>query len=256
MPCIAQSTLCTELVKRLLQFEAHLRAASLAVAELDCLMGFATVASNNAYCRPQLAPEPVLDIQGGRHPLAEVLVDTYIPNDTCMPADHGRVHVITGPNASGEQSPTMRTGLCCLCERTEALVGGAVKKLGYVHVRTTYQSSHSLTMATPPALPFIPHPFFPSLPSSLLPLPPPPPSPPFPIPGKSCYIKSVALIAYLAHLGSFVPATKAVVGLVDRIFTRLVSHENARLQQSTFMVDLSQASSCDSAGGHWVCFYA
>jgi DNA mismatch repair ATPase MutS len=56
--------------------------------------------------------------------------------------------------------------------------------------------------------------------------------------GKSCYIKQVACIAYLAHLGCFVPARSATVGIVDRIFTRLVSQMDS--MQSTFMSDLSQ----------------
>ena len=50
----------------------------------------------------------------------------------------------------------------------------------------------------------------------------------------------VAVIAYMAHLGSFVPAESATVGLVDRIATRVVSRE--ALHQSSFMVDLTQAS--------------
>ena len=43
--------------------------------------------------------------------------------------------------------------------------------------------------------------------------------------GKSVYIKSIAIIAFLAHVGSFVPAESAVVGVVDRIFTRVMSHD-------------------------------
>ena len=58
--------------------------------------------------------------------------------------------------------------------------------------------------------------------------------------GKSCYAKQVALIVFLAHIGSFVPAKEAVVGMTDRIFTRLVSEEAAGHLQSTFMIDLSQ----------------
>jgi hypothetical protein len=42
----------------------------------------------------------------GRHPLAEVVVDTFIPNDTLMQAEQARVHVITGPNASGKSCYT------------------------------------------------------------------------------------------------------------------------------------------------------
>ncbi len=43
-------------------------------------------------------------------------------------------------------------------------------------------------------------------------------------PGKSCYAKQVALIVFLAHVGSFVPARAARIGLTDRIFTRVHAH--------------------------------
>ncbi len=58
--------------------------------------------------------------------------------------------------------------------------------------------------------------------------------------GKSCYAKQVAIIVFLAHVGSFVPASNAVVGLTDRIFTRLISRAAQDPPQSTFMVDLTQ----------------
>ncbi|EFN56890.1 hypothetical protein CHLNCDRAFT_144556 [Chlorella variabilis] len=58
--------------------------------------------------------------------------------------------------------------------------------------------------------------------------------------GKSCYAKQVALITFLAHVGSFVPAASARVGLADRIFTRVASREAAAVPQSTFMIDLTQ----------------
>ncbi len=46
----------------------------------------------------------------GRHPLAELVVDTFIPNDTLMQHDQARVHVITGPNASGKSCYTKQVG--------------------------------------------------------------------------------------------------------------------------------------------------
>ncbi|KNC52760.1 MutS protein 5 [Thecamonas trahens ATCC 50062] len=60
--------------------------------------------------------------------------------------------------------------------------------------------------------------------------------------GKSVFIKQAGLIVYLAHIGSFVPATAAVVGVTDRIFTRLISRETVTLAQSAFMIDLQQLS--------------
>ena len=60
--------------------------------------------------------------------------------------------------------------------------------------------------------------------------------------GKTCYAKQVAIIVFLAHIGSYVPAAQATIGLTDRIFTRLVSTKTADLAQSTFIIDLSQIS--------------
>ncbi|XP_056697759.1 DNA mismatch repair protein MSH5 isoform X2 [Spinacia oleracea] len=57
--------------------------------------------------------------------------------------------------------------------------------------------------------------------------------------GKSIYIKQVALIVFLSHIGSFVPADAAVVGLTDRIFCAMGSKLMAA-EQSTFMIDLQQ----------------
>lgn len=57
--------------------------------------------------------------------------------------------------------------------------------------------------------------------------------------GKSIYIKQVALIVFLSHIGSFVPAEAATVGLTDRIFCALGSKQMTA-EQSTFMIDLHQ----------------
>ncbi|KAL0353657.1 UNVERIFIED_CONTAM: DNA mismatch repair protein MSH5 [Sesamum angustifolium] len=57
--------------------------------------------------------------------------------------------------------------------------------------------------------------------------------------GKSIYIKQVALIVFLSHIGSFVPADSAVVGLTDRIFCAMGS-KFMTAEQSTFMIDLQQ----------------
>ncbi|KAL3420742.1 MutS domain V [Phlyctema vagabunda] len=60
--------------------------------------------------------------------------------------------------------------------------------------------------------------------------------------GKSVYLKQMALIVYLAHIGSYVPAQTAVVGLTDRIFTRIATRESVSRNQSAFMIDLQQVA--------------
>ncbi|MBP7058386.1 DNA mismatch repair protein MutS [Candidatus Gracilibacteria bacterium] len=60
--------------------------------------------------------------------------------------------------------------------------------------------------------------------------------------GKSTYLRQIALITLMAHLGSFVPAQKAVIGLTDRIFTRVGASDNLVKGQSTFMVEMKEAA--------------
>ncbi|GAK57104.1 DNA mismatch repair protein mutS [Candidatus Vecturithrix granuli] len=60
--------------------------------------------------------------------------------------------------------------------------------------------------------------------------------------GKSTYIRQVALITLMAQLGSFVPAKKAMIGVVDRIFTRIGASDNLSRGESTFMVEMNETA--------------
>ena len=60
--------------------------------------------------------------------------------------------------------------------------------------------------------------------------------------GKSTYMRQAALIVLMAHMGSFVPATQAVIGPVDQVFTRIGASDDLASGRSTFMVEMSEAA--------------
>lgn len=60
--------------------------------------------------------------------------------------------------------------------------------------------------------------------------------------GKSTYIRQVALIVIMAQMGSFVPCTRAHIGMIDKIFTRIGANDDLSRGQSTFMVEMSETA--------------
>jgi DNA mismatch repair protein MutS len=60
--------------------------------------------------------------------------------------------------------------------------------------------------------------------------------------GKSTFIRQTALITLLAHVGSYVPADRATIGVVDRIFTRVGADDAIHQGQSTFMVEMTETA--------------
>ena len=141
----------------------ELQKISSALAMLDCLVSFATVAKERRYVKPKMTESDCpLVISDGRHPVVEAISkERFVPNDTLLDGDENRCAVITGPNMAG----------------------------------------------------------------------------------KSTYMRQVALITLMAHVGSFVPAKSAEIPIIDRIFTRVGASDNLIFDQSTFMVEMTEVAS-------------
>jgi hypothetical protein len=104
------------------------------------LISLALLAKENNYTRPVLTQERVLEIEGGRHPLQELCVDDFVPNDTFSGDQHTLMKIITGPNSSGKSvylKQVMRQWYFTVsCECTN------------VYVRPLFISHHMITFHT------------------------------------------------------------------------------------------------------------
>ncbi|NOZ03691.1 MAG: DNA mismatch repair protein MutS [FCB group bacterium] len=152
-----------ELCRTILQSADIIQMNARVFNRLDLLSALALVALNNHYVRPRLVQEPVLVIEGGRHPVVEKLLpptERFIPNDLKMDTRTSQIHLITGPNMAG----------------------------------------------------------------------------------KSTYLRQVGLLVLMAQIGSFVPARKATVGIVDKLFTRVGASDNLAGGESTFLVEMNEAA--------------
>jgi DNA mismatch repair protein MSH5 len=152
-----QKDLLLEVECAVLECEYHFLQLAVILESLDAIISLGTISKERNYVRPEIVEDPVVIVKSGRHPLQELTVDDFIPNDIFMSPDK-HIGVITGLNGSG----------------------------------------------------------------------------------KSIYLKQVGLLVYLAHVGSFLPCERAVIGLCDRILTRVSSVETAVCPLSAFMLDLSQ----------------
>ena len=148
------------LLDTLSEWQAPLRRSAQALGQLDLLATLAERGLALDYCRPELVDEARVEIEGGRHPVVErVLDEPFVPNDARLD-DRQRMLIVTGPNMGG----------------------------------------------------------------------------------KSTWMRQTALIVLLARIGSPVPASRAVVGDIDRIFTRIGAADDLASGRSTFMVEMTETA--------------
>ena len=158
-----EQALYAELLSFVAEYIAPVQNNAALIGQLDCLCGFATLAMEHHYCRPEMSDSYAIDIKEGRHPVIEKQLPVgtpYIANNVYLDREQQQIVMITGPNMSG----------------------------------------------------------------------------------KSAILRQTALIVLLAQIGSFVPATSAHIGMVDKIFTRVGASDNISVGESTFMVEMNEAA--------------
>ncbi|MFY0599848.1 MAG: DNA mismatch repair protein MutS [Cyclobacteriaceae bacterium] len=106
-----------------------------AIATLDCLTSFASLASKNKYSKPSVSDEFLIDIKEGRHPVIEQNMppeEDYIPNDVYLDNESQQIMVITGPNMAGKSALLRQTALIALMAQVGSFVPAGYARIGIV----------------------------------------------------------------------------------------------------------------------------
>jgi DNA mismatch repair protein MutS len=105
------------------------------LARLDVLAGFAVLAYDQHYCRPELNDSFSIDIKQGRHPVIEQLMpegEEYVANDLHLDTQQQQIIILTGPNMAGKSAFLRQTALICLLAQTGCFVPAKSLKMGIV----------------------------------------------------------------------------------------------------------------------------
>ena len=130
-----EARLFSELVVALSEYIQAIQLDAAIIAQLDCLLSFATTAIDYRYCRPEINDSKDIIINAGRHPVIEhqlPLGESYISNDVTLNQDDQQVIIITGPNMAGKSALLRQTALIVLMSQIGSFVPAEAAQIGYV----------------------------------------------------------------------------------------------------------------------------
>lgn len=283
-----------ELSRYVLEHADQLSETVQVLSELDCILSLAMVAHRFNYTKPTMTLDDSLFISQGRHPLQELCVDIFIPNDTFIKGGQGFKSSRNNANNDKDQLSCLfdRTSSCTsyrhttpenntFCNSTSAsTIYPKNGKRKFDMLDTITENSSQIKGDVPlfekqeDVVSTMPintgdadidaSNIRPATSTSIANR-----SSTIPInrseasegnvdeymkeelnsvqvvtganfSGKSVYLKQIALIVYMAHIGSFVPASQAEIGITDKLFTRIKTTETVSQPQSAFAFDLQQ----------------
>ena len=129
-----ESAIYGALVSKIQESIRSIQANSAIVAKLDVLAGFAELALENRYCRPEVNTSLSLEIKAGRHPVIETLMrpgEEYVPNDIMLNKKNQQIIILTGPNMSGKSALLRQTALIVLLAQIGSFVPADSAKFGW-----------------------------------------------------------------------------------------------------------------------------
>ncbi len=132
---VLESKLFGELVFALSEYISAIQLNSNILAQIDCLLSYASCATSYKYFRPEINDSVDIVIRNGRHPVIEhqlPIGESYISNDVKLNQDDQQIIIITGPNMAGKSALLRQTALIVLLAQMGSFVPAEVAKLGYV----------------------------------------------------------------------------------------------------------------------------
>ena len=145
-----EQKLFADLVQWMNQYIKPVQQNAYLIAKIDCLCGFAQLASDNNYVYPALDDSHDLDIVDGRHPVIEKQLpigEPYIANNVFLDRDTQQIIMITGPNMSGKSAILRQTALIVLLAQIGSFVPAKEARIGVVDkIFTRVGASDNISM--------------------------------------------------------------------------------------------------------------
>ncbi len=130
-----ETRLFNELVLALSDYINAIQLNAGILARIDCLLAFASCATEYNYSRPEIDDSGAIDIKDGRHPVIErqlPIGEPYITNDVYLDQEEQQIIIITGPNMAGKSALLRQTALIVLLAQMGSFVPAASAKIGLV----------------------------------------------------------------------------------------------------------------------------
>ena len=132
---VIEQRIFNELIHHAAGYIPQIQQNARVIAQLDCLLSFASVARNNRYAKPCINNSLTVDIKAGRHPVIEKQLpagEVYVPNDIFLDSDKQQILIITGPNMAGKSALLRQTALIVLLAQMGSFVPAAAADIGIV----------------------------------------------------------------------------------------------------------------------------
>lgn len=133
-----EDAIFTEVTENVLKYFSSLMKTSHALAEIDVFRGWAELARDWDYCRPEIDESGEIFIEDGRHPVVEQVLKkngtsktlAFVPNDTILSSGEEQIAIITGPNMAGKSTYIRQVALISLLAQTGCFVPAKSCKIG------------------------------------------------------------------------------------------------------------------------------